>query len=401
MAIHIFIPTLQGVSAVQSLVQEDADVPSVVCLNGSSQSLPISNAYYDFVKKGQGLIARDFQHEAWRVDLSEPVELGESWQLGLYLAHFFHARGELGNGVPESGDIVLWASGAVKVSREVKAVEGIDRKLRQSEALFAQLQARQVSTFIVMCAANHNNVALPSRVEKIELDSVADMTSLLANLPLISRPGLSQDARARLVRKQKFFGISFILALFLAGLYLIVEREVKPRTAEAGAKSRSTVISETPRIEAGSTGITLRASEAEPSARCNDVPLTVQSVTLNAQEYFELTSVQQLCELRFHFAEQGLASAVIYAPDSGILARLERNGLDWLAPLPRNTHARQAWVITFSEAYSDQALDQLDSFLDQAQVSTSSRIAPKELAHVLEESGWPGARVYGFSLNQQ
>jgi hypothetical protein len=189
MAIHILIPTLQGVSKVQSIVQEDSDVPSVVCLNGSSQSLPISNAYYDFVKKGQGLIAKDFGHEAWRVDLSEPVEMGKSWQLGLYLAHYFHSKGQLGVGDPKSGDTVIWATGEVKVIRDVEPVDGVDRKLAHSSVLFNDYQAQQISTLVVMCGANHAVVDLPNGTEGVILDSVADLSPLLKAISKYIYPG--------------------------------------------------------------------------------------------------------------------------------------------------------------------------------------------------------------------
>ena len=140
MKVHVMIPTLQGLAAVQQITREDPEIPSVVCLNGTSQSLPISSAYYDFVKKGQGVIARDFDHPAWRVDLSAGVETGNSWQLPLYLAHLFEAQQRLGNGQPKAGDTVVWATGAVKVNGDVEPVDGVERKLEQSRQQLTQWQ---------------------------------------------------------------------------------------------------------------------------------------------------------------------------------------------------------------------------------------------------------------------
>lgn len=193
MAIHIVIPTLQGLSHVQGIIREDPDVPSVICLNGTAQSLPISNAYYDFVKKGQGLIARDFGHEAWRIDLSEPVEMGNSWQLGIYLTHYFHSINLLGKGEPKAGDIVIWATGAVKVNRDVEAVEGVERKLAQSLTRFQQFQAQQIPVLVVMCEANQVLVELPDFVHSVSLDSCADLSPLMSAISAYSDLGQELD----------------------------------------------------------------------------------------------------------------------------------------------------------------------------------------------------------------
>lgn len=197
MAIHIVIPTLQGLSHVQGIIREDPEVPSVICLNGTAQSLPISNAYYDFVKKGQGLIAKDFGHEAWRIDLSEPVEMGNSWQLAIYLTHYFHARNLLGSGEPKPGDVVLWASGAVKINRDVEAVEGVERKLAQSLKRLQQFQAQQIPVLVVMCEANHALIELPDFLVRVSLNSCSDMTPLISALAVhsgISDAGQLQDS---------------------------------------------------------------------------------------------------------------------------------------------------------------------------------------------------------------
>jgi formylglycine-generating enzyme required for sulfatase activity len=182
MAIHIVIPTLQGLSHVQDIIKEDPDVRSVICLNGTAQSLPISQAYYDFVKKGQGLIAKEFGHEAWRIDLSEPVEMGNSWQLAIYLTHYFYSKNLLGSGEPKPGDVVIWASGAVKVNRDVAPVEGIERKLAQSLNALQQFQAQQIPVLVVMCEANHALIELPDFAQRVVLNSCADMNSLMSAL---------------------------------------------------------------------------------------------------------------------------------------------------------------------------------------------------------------------------
>jgi formylglycine-generating enzyme required for sulfatase activity len=224
MAIHIVIPTLQGLSHVQDIIKEDPDVRSVICLNGTAQSLPISQAYYDFVKKGQGLIAKDFGHEAWRIDLSDPVEMGNSWQLAIYLTHYFYSKNLLGSGQPKPGDVVIWASGAVKVNRDVAPVEGIERKLAQSLKALQQFQAQHIPVMVVMCEANQASIELPDFVQAVALNSCADMQPLMS--ALAAHCDLSENAqpqpvhqKARAVDSVRSYSLRILLgSLVLAGL---------------------------------------------------------------------------------------------------------------------------------------------------------------------------------------
>ena len=235
MAIHIVIPTLQGLSHVQSIIREDPDVPSVICLNGTAQSLPISNAYYDFVKKGQGIIAREFGHDAWRIDLSEPVELGNSWQLGIYLTHYFHSKHLLGSGEPKPGDVVIWATGAVKVNRDVEAVEGVERKLAQSLNTLKQFQAQQIPVLMVMCEANHAQIELPDFTHRVVLNSCAELQPLLSSLETHADLGEAENSepvqQKTEAARPSAFNVSpswLLVLLLIAGIILGVYWYLSP-----------------------------------------------------------------------------------------------------------------------------------------------------------------------------
>ena len=81
MTTHVAIATTQGPVFIQEITQEEPGVSPIVCLNGTSKQLAVSTAYGDFVKKGSGLIERDFGSASWRMDLSGAIDAGESWQL--------------------------------------------------------------------------------------------------------------------------------------------------------------------------------------------------------------------------------------------------------------------------------------------------------------------------------
>jgi hypothetical protein len=220
MSIHVVIPTLQGLSNVLCLTQEDPDVPSVVCLNGTAQSLPISNAYYDFVRRGQGLLAKDFGHESWRLDLSDPIEMGDSWQLAVYIAHYLESKGELGNGRPKPGDTVIWATGSVRIDRSVESVDGVPRKLSHSQHVFEQWAEQGITVLAVMNQENRASVTLPQTCTDIVLDDVSDLSELLRYLPAIQHTADTKSSSDGKGAMSKWLILGAFIALGLgAGVY--------------------------------------------------------------------------------------------------------------------------------------------------------------------------------------
>jgi hypothetical protein len=175
MKTHIAIATTNGLVMVQQLTEEDDDVMSLVCLGLTSKQLSVSAAYADFVKKGSGLIAKDFGHGAWRLDISANIDSGDSWQLPVYLAHHFYGKDELGNGEPEAGDVVVIATGALSVTRDVKPVEHIAAKQRVAADSIAAWQDAGVNCRWMLHA--DNAAELNTDVEVSTLANLADLDS--------------------------------------------------------------------------------------------------------------------------------------------------------------------------------------------------------------------------------
>lgn len=205
MRIFVYIATTQGPVLVRKITQEDDDVQSVVCLNHTADRLPITNRYHDFVKKGTGLIHRDFGHGAFRVDLSDRVTAGDSWQLGLYLAHAMSARGTLvelsssDQALPLPEDLVVWATGAVTADREVSRVEEVPAKWEHSQQLFERCARTGVPVLALVPAGNKDDTsqALAEFQGKDQPDPVFvnDLAKALAALER-RLPGTHQQAAA-------------------------------------------------------------------------------------------------------------------------------------------------------------------------------------------------------------
>ena len=147
--IRVLIATTEGPSEVQQITAEDPDVRSVVCLDGTSEALPISADYDSFVRKPTGVVERLYGHSAYRTDVSHPISGGRSWQLGLLVAHDLFASGRLATkGVP--ADEVLWISGEVRHNLDVVGVDHARQKLRESaDRLRAALAAGAAVTLLL------------------------------------------------------------------------------------------------------------------------------------------------------------------------------------------------------------------------------------------------------------
>ena len=68
-AVRVFVATTVGPSEVQAIVSEDAP-KSVICLDGTTEKLPVSRAYDEFVAKGTGIVAQMFGGTSYRVDVA-------------------------------------------------------------------------------------------------------------------------------------------------------------------------------------------------------------------------------------------------------------------------------------------------------------------------------------------
>ena len=151
--VRVYIATTQGPSEVQRITEEDPNVRSVVCLNGTSEALPISAAYDAFVRKPTGVVEKEYGHSVYRVDVSERISDGKSWQLGLFTAHALLCVNRLA-GKGENTELAVWVTGEVDRDLNVNPVDHVEEKLRKSSPLFAELKAAGVPLTIFMPKKN-------------------------------------------------------------------------------------------------------------------------------------------------------------------------------------------------------------------------------------------------------
>lgn len=135
--VRVIIATTQAPVSVLRITEEDPVVNSVVCLSGKAMALPISPAYDAFVRDPTGVIQRHFGHSAFRTDVSEKIDEGYSWQLGLFTAHALQSVGRLAQQDQEGSQTVI-TTGEVDRDLNVLAITGTAEKVA---ALRADIEA--------------------------------------------------------------------------------------------------------------------------------------------------------------------------------------------------------------------------------------------------------------------
>ncbi|MTI08727.1 hypothetical protein [Curvivirga aplysinae] len=178
MKTRILIATSEGPSEIQSLVPEDPDVACAVCLNGSTEALPITRGYHAFVRKPTGVIERMTGHKSYRMDVSASITNGESWQLGVYLAHALMEKNELAM-QGEAADQVWLVTGAVNARDEaVHSVSHIQQKLNYAADLLKELKAKGAKVGFVLPVEDmpqlENDFDIPAFPVEIASEMVTD-----------------------------------------------------------------------------------------------------------------------------------------------------------------------------------------------------------------------------------
>ncbi len=146
---RLFIGTTDGPAEVQRVTPEDREVRSVICLDGKAISLPISDDYDTFVRRPTGVVEALLGHPAYRVDVSQPIGGGYSWQLGVLVAHILADAGRLA--APEEHvRTALWLTGEVDHKLNIGAVDDVALKLTRAVTTFETLRDGGIELVIIV-----------------------------------------------------------------------------------------------------------------------------------------------------------------------------------------------------------------------------------------------------------
>jgi hypothetical protein len=177
----VFVATTDGPVQIQRISRERAPL-SMVILGSGSERLPVSDRYDDFAHPGSGPVERffgPFPEGGFRLEVSGAIDGGDSWQLGVFLAHavqsgdgFILVRGDpaVENGV----DHIIWLTGQVDYDGKVSGIGHVQEKLYASrDTLTTWLDSGVPVSLVVPAGDNHQRLLaceLPESASVIAAD---------------------------------------------------------------------------------------------------------------------------------------------------------------------------------------------------------------------------------------
>lgn len=297
-AVRVYIGTTQGPSEVQRIAEEEPKVRSVVCLNGTSEALHISAAYDAFVRKPTGVIEKEYGHPVYRVDVSERISDGKSWQLGFFAAHALFSADRLSE-KGETTEQVVWVTGEVDRDLNVNPVDHVEEKLRQSNSLFAELKAAGIPLTIFVPQKNAAEVKATWK-DVVPLETAQEMCRKL---------GL--DGKSRSVRSKSTTSVIGFAALFAALIGLVVwQSHIVDRFVEVLKSDVAVVADKNPeKIELVQASLELTAVEHRVLGHCpttfpGGAAYELVALDKTDAEHFTTSTWEGLCavEYRLHNA---------------------------------------------------------------------------------------------------
>lgn len=208
---EVYIATTKGLVGVSSINElPDNDLRSVATINASSTLAGISLEYASFVHMPQGIIQRVFKKSAYRIDFTQNIDRGSSWQLGVYIAHYLYANNLLAksqqvsyqndsnivptlhstdenNAKQENTSLIFIATGSVNtLDNSVMAIDALAKKCSRSKYLIEQWQKQQKSICFLVPSENMREAVADSPIRLTPISHLRELNALFEayNLPL-------------------------------------------------------------------------------------------------------------------------------------------------------------------------------------------------------------------------
>ena len=333
---RVLIATTEGPVTIQRITAEDPDVPSVACLDGTTTVLGISNDYARFVNKGTGLVADLTGHGAYRLDLDNRVDGGQSWQLPVLLAHLLASEGKLA-APDEEPTLTILATGEVDRDQRVRAVSGMAEKIKRAEALLAEQAASEQRTLVIVPQANTPNHALPDGVCLLAWERFEGLPALAEDagehLPPAPSGSVAGNRRRRPFLARVWLAVAALAAFAIAGGYaawqattadwkalrrqgdyVALDAALRQAWQPSSALYTALLKAQAPAPQTLEFDVTeLRTADGDSCAgrRFRDVRLVETRLTAHRPSFYRSEDRQGLCAMRYQVANRG--DSVVYA----------------------------------------------------------------------------------------
>ena len=190
--IRVLIATTQGPVEIEAIIDLEPGDLSIVALGQGAEIIPgLKVSYRNFVGRGSGVIAKNFGHDAFRLELSGEIHAGDSWQLAVFIAHALHKEGRLAQ-KGDDASALIWATGQVNYNLGLTEIGHIREKLAASLARFSSERERGIDVQVIWPEANGADIDDTIREQLATLG----LEVLQANhaTHILKRLGLSIDA---------------------------------------------------------------------------------------------------------------------------------------------------------------------------------------------------------------
>ncbi len=319
-AVRVYIATTEGPAEVQRITEEEPNVGSVICLDGTALALPISPDYDAFVRMPTGILEKAYGHPAYRMDVSATISEGMSWQLGALVAHALMAAGRLALKGQVAGQAV-WLSGEVDRDLQILPVQYVREKLRRSRRLFDELRAAGIPLILGIPKPNHDELETgwlaelglgADQCRVVPLNSADQILDVLGLPGPFARGPQAASARAAAPGGDARHVVGALFALILlvglAGSFGWWRYHLDPPARDPPAPSPGGQPSEAP--APGQIGITALEARAPDQGSCAAVNFgTAQAETTEValSDAMPVTTAasDQLCSLRYRVLNRG------------------------------------------------------------------------------------------------
>ncbi len=182
----VLIPTTKKLVGITDITEENKDVVPVVCVSNELKALPISSDYKNFIQNPTGVVEKLTEVSSYRIDLTDEINSGTSWQLGFAIAHLLKKKNKLlfskNKNLFNNTSNIIWASGKLNTNLDIIEVDHITPKLENSLPQFKKAFENNLKVFICVSKKNFEevnnffkNVGFFKNIEILKLDNLKDL----------------------------------------------------------------------------------------------------------------------------------------------------------------------------------------------------------------------------------
>ena len=229
----ILVPTTKNVVGITDITEEDKGVLPVVCKSNELRPLDISNDYKNFIQNPTGIIEKLVNAQSFRLDLTDEIQTGESWQLGFAIAHLLKYRNSIEYSKSKSDlfykSDIIWTTGKINSNLDILDVEHVEVKLKNSLSLFRKAKKKKLKILILVSSKNLQTILnfrkeyndeekIFDDIEIKPLNNLNELSKLLEINFQISKPFNQKNKTLKNVKYISLILILIFITYFLSGL---------------------------------------------------------------------------------------------------------------------------------------------------------------------------------------